>query len=243
MPTMLSSRWATNRSITSMRTATFSSVSSTRRRVLRTSESPASGLRPSSAFSRTPALGSCDSTLSRASRTSVDPDWLRSRSTDSTRTAGLSSRAAASRRRWMLPSFMLPLTGRTAYEGIAGSMATATDHPFADILNAGRKVVFSRTLKTADWANTTIAAGDTAEEIDKLRLGGDGHIVVWDGVSLWRSLMRLDLIDELQLSLFPYVAGEGTRLFDASPSPSRPAWASSPAASTGIVELQSRRPR
>jgi hypothetical protein len=62
-------------------------------------------------------------------------------------------------------------------------------------------------LKTADWANTTIAAGDTAEEIDKLRLGGDGHIVVWGGASLWRSLMRRDLIDELQLTLFPYVAG------------------------------------
>jgi len=48
----------------------------------------------------------------------------------------------------------------------------------------------------ADWANTTIAAGDTAEEIDKLRQGGDGHIVAWGGVGLWRSLMRLDLIDE-----------------------------------------------
>jgi len=40
------------------------------------------------------------------------------------------------------------------------------------------------------------------EEIDKLRLGGDGHIVVWGGVSLWRSLMRLDLIDELRLNLY-----------------------------------------
>ena len=39
----------------------------------------------------------------------------------------------------------------------------------------------SRTPKTADWANTTVAGGDTAEEIDKLRLGGDGHIVVWGG--------------------------------------------------------------
>jgi dihydrofolate reductase len=110
----------------------------------------------------------------------------------------------------VLQSAYAHIMGRTAYEGIAGSMTTATDHPFAPILNAGRKVVFSRTLRTADWANTTIAAGDTAEEIDKLRLGGDGHIVVWGGVSLWRSLMRLDLIDELQLSLFPYVAGEGT---------------------------------
>ena len=37
--------------------------------------------------------------------------------------------------------------GRTAYEGIAAAMTTtSTDHPFADILNAGRKVVFSRTL-------------------------------------------------------------------------------------------------
>ena len=135
------------------------------------------------------------------------------------------------------------IMGRTAYEGISGSMTTSTDHPFADILNAGRKVVFSRTLKTADWANTTIAAGDTAEEIDKLRQGGDGHIVVWGGVSLWRSLMRLDLIDELQLSLFPYVAGEGTRLFDGVPKSYQLDLVSSTASSNGIVELLYRRHR
>ena len=127
--------------------------------------------------------------------------------------------------------------GRTAYEGIAEAMTTATDHPFADILNAGRKVVFSRTLKTADWANTTIAAGDTTEEIDKLRQGGDGHIVVWGGVRLWRSLMQLDLIDELRLSLFPYVAGEGTRLFDGVPRSYRLDLVSSTASRSGIVEL------
>ena len=46
--------------------------------------------------------------------------------------------------------------GRTAYESIAGSMTVSTDHPFAPILNAGRKVVFSRTLKKADWANTAL---------------------------------------------------------------------------------------
>src|SRR6478735_9473583 len=108
--------------------------------------------------------------------------------------------------------------GRSAYEGMSKSLPTATDHPWAEILNAGRKVVFSRTLTTADWANTTIAGGDTAEEVDKLRQGGDGYIVVWGGVELWRSLMRLDLLDELQVSMFPYVAGEGTRLFDGVPT-------------------------
>ena len=135
------------------------------------------------------------------------------------------------------------IMGRTAYEAIAGSMTTSTDHPFAPILNAARKVVFSRTLKTADWANTTIAAGDTAEEIDKLRRGGDGHIVVWGGVSLWRSLMRLDLIDEWHLGLHPYVADEGTRLFDDVPKSYRLDLVSSTASSVGVVELQYRRHR
>jgi len=133
--------------------------------------------------------------------------------------------------------------GRTAYEGISGAMTGATDHPFAPILNAARKVVFSRTLETADWANTTIAAGDTAEEVDALRQGGDGHIVVWGGVRLWRSLLQLDLIDELQVSMFPYVAGEGTRLFDGVPSCYALDLVSSAASPNGIVELQYRRPR
>ena len=135
------------------------------------------------------------------------------------------------------------IMGRTAYEAISEAMTTATDHPFADILNAGRKVVFSRSLKTADWANTAIAAGDTADEIDKLREGGDDHIVVWGGVRLWRSLMRLDLIDELQVSLFPYVAGEGTRLFDGVPQSYRLEVGSSTVSPSGIVYLRYRRPR
>ena len=118
-----------------------------------------------------------------------------------------------------------------------------TDHPFSPILNAAHKVVFSRTLKTADWANTTIAAGDTTEEVDKLRLGGDGHIVVWGGVSFWRSLMVLDLIDEVHISMFPYVAGEGTRLFDGVPRSYALDLISSIPSSNGIVELQYRRPR
>ena len=142
-----------------------------------------------------------------------------------------------------LQSAYAHIMGRSAYEGIAPAMMKSTDHPFSPILTAARKVVFSRTLTTADWANTTIAAGDTAEEIDKLRLGGDGHIVVWGGVSFWRSLMQLDLIDELQLSMFPYVAGEGTRLFDGVPKSYRLDLISSIPSTNGIVELQYRRHR
>jgi dihydrofolate reductase len=142
-----------------------------------------------------------------------------------------------------LQSAYAHIMGRTAYEGMAGSLPAHPEHPWAGILNAGRKVVFSRTLTTAGWANTTIAAGDTAEEIDKLRQGGDGHIVAWGGVSLWRSLMRLDLIDEFYLGLHPYVADEGTRMFDDVPKSYRLDLVSSTAASNGVVELQYRRHR
>jgi dihydrofolate reductase len=134
------------------------------------------------------------------------------------------------------------IMGRTTYEGTSEAMTT-TAHPFADILTAARKVVFSRTLTTADWANTSIAAGDTAEEVDKLRQGGDGYIIVWGGVGLFRSLMGLDLIDELQVSMFPYVAGEGTRLFDGFPRSYQLDLISSTPSSGGIVELHYRRHR
>ncbi|WP_223165278.1 dihydrofolate reductase family protein [Lentzea indica] len=62
-------------------------------------------------------------------------------------------------------------------------------------------------------------------------------------VGLSRSLMRLDLIDELQVSLFPYVAGEGTRMFDGIPKAYQLDLVSSAASRNGIVELQYRRHR
>jgi dihydrofolate reductase len=143
----------------------------------------------------------------------------------------------------LLRSAHVHIMGRTAYAGMSGALPTATDHPWSAILNAGRKVVFSRTLTTAAWANTSIAAGDTAREIAELRQGGDGHILVWGGVSLWRSLMRLDLIDEFHVSLYPYVADEGTRLFDEAPKSYRLGLVSSTAKRNGVLELHYRRQR
>jgi dihydrofolate reductase len=106
------------------------------------------------------------------------------------------------------------IMGRAAYQSMASYFPTATEDPNAEPLNAARKVVFSRTLKTADWANTAIAGGDLGQEVDRLRRGGDGYIVVHGGISFWRSLARLDLIDEYRVTLVPYLAGEGPRLFE-----------------------------
>lgn len=126
--------------------------------------------------------------------------------------------------------------GRSAYEGMAQNLPSNTEHPWSAIMNAGNKVVFSRTMTTAAWENTTIVSGDTAEEMDRLR-HGDGHILLWGGVSLWRSLMQLDLIDEFYVSMYPYLTGQGTLMFDDIPKGYRLDLISSLAKSNGVLEL------
>jgi len=53
--------------------------------------------------------------------------------------------------------------------------------PIAEVMNSAPKAVFSRTLRSADWAGTTIVGGDIAEELDKLRWQGDGEILAHGG--------------------------------------------------------------
>ncbi|HTZ93928.1 MAG TPA: hypothetical protein VMB74_16160 [Streptosporangiaceae bacterium] len=91
--------------------------------------------------------------------------------------------------------------GRAAYQSMASYFPDATDDPNAEVLNAARKVVFSRTLTVADWANATVASGDLGQEVDNFRRGGNGYIVVHGGISFFRSLTRLDLIDEYRVTL------------------------------------------
>jgi dihydrofolate reductase len=134
------------------------------------------------------------------------------------------------------------IMGRVAYESMASYFPSAVDDPNAEPLNAGRKVVFSRTLITADWANTTIASGDLAEEVDKLRRGGDGYIIVGGGIRFWRALARLDLIDEYRMTVVPYVAGEGARLFEDGDQPHSFDLLSSTAFASGL-QLDYRRQR
>jgi dihydrofolate reductase len=55
--------------------------------------------------------------------------------------------------------------------------------------------------------------------------------------------MHLDLIDEWYLSMYPYVTGEGTRLFDDVPKSYQLDLVSSTAKSNGILGLQYRRLR
>lgn len=133
--------------------------------------------------------------------------------------------------------------GRDAYEGFVQSIPTSTTNPWAPILNAGNKVVFSTTLQSVEWENTTIASGDTREEVDRLRAGDDGYVIVWGGVTMWRSLMDLDLLDELRISMYPFIAAEGRLLFDDVPAAYGLELVSAVPDDGGVLELHYRRRR
>ncbi|HEV3379945.1 MAG TPA: dihydrofolate reductase family protein [Trebonia sp.] len=110
-------------------------------------------------------------------------------------------------------------------------------------MNAARKVVFSRTLTSADWANSTVASGELGTEMDALRADGDGTIVAHGGVSFWKSLIERDLIDEYRITVFPYLAGTGTRLFGDITEPPRLELMSAIPFKNGTVEVTYRRNR
>ena len=50
-------------------------------------------------------------------------------------------------------------------------------------------------------------------EVSKLKQELNGEIVVWASFQLLRTLMELDLVDELRLKIYPVVLGAGERLF------------------------------
>jgi dihydrofolate reductase len=137
----------------------------------------------------------------------------------------------------------LHIMGRKHYENAAQYFPDAVDHPYADAINAARKVIFSRTITTAGWANASVANGDLAAEIEKLKLDGDGYIVAHGGLGFLRSLIRADLVDEYRITLFPYLAVTGARLFDSLDQPASLELIAATPFGDGVTELAFRRPR
>jgi dihydrofolate reductase len=75
------------------------------------------------------------------------------------------------------------------------------------------KVVFSKTLPTADWTGSRIARGDLTEEIAALKSESGGDIFAHGGATFVQALSRLGLIDEYRLVILPVALGNGLPLF------------------------------
>lgn len=104
------------------------------------------------------------------------------------------------------------LMGRTTYEGFSKLWPGRT-HPWADRINAMPKYVFSSTLETADWNNTTIVRDDVVAYVTRLKQQEGRDLLVYGRGLFGQTLMAHHLIDAIDLSIHPLVLGHGKPLF------------------------------
>jgi dihydrofolate reductase len=102
--------------------------------------------------------------------------------------------------------------GRVTYNEMAAHWPHSTD-AYAAPMNDLPKVVFSKTLESAEWDGSRVARGDLAEEIAALRREPGGDIIAWGGASFVQALSRQGLVDEYRLVINPVALGDGLPLF------------------------------
>jgi dihydrofolate reductase len=111
------------------------------------------------------------------------------------------------------------LFGRRTYESFAGTWGTwpdPGDDPIWKALHTQPKYVASTTLTDPRWANTTVLSGDVAAAVRELKAKPGRELQVHGSGVLFRWLLDNNLVDEMNLFIFPVVVGQGTRLFPAA---------------------------
>ena len=106
------------------------------------------------------------------------------------------------------------LFGRRTYQDFYSVWPNRTDNPFTDVLNRALKYVCSTTLEEPlPWSNSVLLKGDAAGTVAALKQRSEQDLLILGCGKLVESLMRCNLIDEYDLSIFPLVLGSGQRLF------------------------------
>ena len=113
------------------------------------------------------------------------------------------------------------LLGRVTYQSFAGSWPHVPDNPnasegekvYARLLNAMRKIVFSKSLESVEWNNSTLRKEVVPEEIEQLKQEPGRDIVIYGSASIIQSLTNHGLIDEYQVLVHPLILGGGKPLF------------------------------
>ena len=113
------------------------------------------------------------------------------------------------------------LLGRVTYQSFAGSWPHVPDNPnasegekaYARALNAMRKIVFSRTLESVEWNNSTLHKEVVPEEIEQLKQEPGRDMLIYGSASIIQTLVNHGLIDEYQVLVHPLIVGGGKPLF------------------------------
>ena len=102
--------------------------------------------------------------------------------------------------------------GRVTYEGMAAYW-TKEEGEIAELMNKIPKLVFSKTLKSADWNNSTLINKNASAEISKLKAQDGRDMYVFGSANLSETFINDNLFDEYRIGIAPVILGSGRPLF------------------------------
>jgi dihydrofolate reductase len=100
------------------------------------------------------------------------------------------------------------------------------------------KFLVSTTLKDPDWNNTTVLdTGDATAQVRELKEQFDGELQVPGSHQLVQQLIESDLVDQVNLMVFPVILGTGKKAFEATPERRKLRLKESQAVGDGVLVL------
>jgi dihydrofolate reductase len=115
------------------------------------------------------------------------------------------------------------LFGRTTYDMMAAwwptPMAAKAMPEVAVSMNAMAKVVFSRTMRSANWSNTTLVKNDLIGTVRRMKEETGPDMMILGSGSIVTQLAAADLIDTFQLVVNPVALGSGKSFFSGLTEP------------------------
>lgn len=111
----------------------------------------------------------------------------------------------------------------------------SADNPIARTLNAARKYVASRTLKSLQWSNSVLLGADIVQSIAAIKAQPGPDLQIIGSGNMMQSLQAASLIDEYNVWTYPVVLGRGKRLFEAAARPSALRLVGTKASASGVV--------
>lgn len=105
--------------------------------------------------------------------------------------------------------------GRVTYEGMTAywPKAEGENAEIAALMNKIPKLVFSKTLESVEWNNSTLIKENASAKISKLKAQGNGDMYVFGSADLSETFIKENLFDEYRIGIAPVILGSGKPLF------------------------------
>lgn len=99
------------------------------------------------------------------------------------------------------------------WEAVAKKKSDDPETAFANFFVNTPKLVFSKRLKTIKGKNTQLVKGNLKQRVRAAKASAKKNVIVYGGAGFVTSLLKINLVDELNLFIHPVALGSGLPIF------------------------------